>query len=62
MKFMANLHKQLLVQKWIQGELLEIGIDESNFEVMVNKACMDSVIPAFKPLNQQDRENKMEYI
>ncbi|WP_026882985.1 iron-containing alcohol dehydrogenase [Clostridium akagii] len=41
----------------LKSTFTEIGIDESNFAVMAKKACMGSVLPAFKPLNQQDIEN-----
>ena len=41
----------------LKSTFTEIGIDESNFAVMAKKACMGGVIPAFKPLNQQDIEN-----
>jgi alcohol dehydrogenase YqhD (iron-dependent ADH family) len=41
----------------LQSSFTELGIDDSNFEIMAKKACWDSVIPGFKPLNQQDIEN-----
>lgn len=41
----------------LKSTFTEIGIDESNFAVMAQKACMGGVLPAFKPLNQQDIEN-----
>jgi alcohol dehydrogenase YqhD (iron-dependent ADH family) len=41
----------------LKSTFTEIGIDESNFAVMAKKACMGGVIPAFKPLDQQDIEN-----
>ncbi len=41
----------------LKSTFTEIGIDESNFAVMAKKACMGGVLPAFKPLNQQDIEN-----
>ncbi|SHO42843.1 iron-containing alcohol dehydrogenase [Anaerocolumna xylanovorans] len=41
----------------LQSTFTEIGIDETNFEIMAKKACMDSVLPGFKPLNQQDIVN-----
>jgi len=41
----------------LKSTFTEIGIDESNFAVMAKKACMGAVLPAFKPLNQQDIEN-----
>ncbi|MDF2540196.1 MAG: butanol dehydrogenase [Herbinix sp.] len=41
----------------LQSTFTEIGIDETNFEIMAKKACMDGVLPGFKPLNQQDIVN-----
>lgn len=41
----------------LQRTLTEIGIDDTNFEIMAKKACMDGVLPGFKPLNQQDIVN-----
>jgi alcohol dehydrogenase YqhD (iron-dependent ADH family) len=41
----------------LKSTFTEIGIDESNFAVMAKKACMGAVLPAFKPLKQQDIEN-----
>jgi alcohol dehydrogenase YqhD (iron-dependent ADH family) len=41
----------------LQSTFTELGIDDSNFSVMAKKACWDSVIPGFKPLNQKDIEN-----
>lgn len=41
----------------LQSTLTEIGIDDSEFSVMARKACGDSVLRGFKPLNQQDIEN-----
>ena len=41
----------------LKSTFTEIDIDESNFAVMAKKACMGGVLPAFKPLNQQDIEN-----
>jgi len=41
----------------LKSTFTEIGIDGSNFAVMAQKACMGRVLPAFKPLNQQDIEN-----
>ncbi|MDF2802716.1 MAG: butanol dehydrogenase [Anaerocolumna sp.] len=37
--------------------LSAIGIDESKFSLMAQKACMGNVLPGFKDLNQQDIEN-----
>lgn len=34
--------------------LTEIGIDDTNFEIMAEKACGNGVLPAFKPLGKQD--------
>lgn len=36
--------------------LSEIGIDDSKFEIMAEKACRGDVIKGFKPLYQQDIE------
>lgn len=41
----------------LQRTLTEIGIDESNFEIMSKKACMGGLLQGFKPLNQQDIVN-----
>jgi alcohol dehydrogenase YqhD (iron-dependent ADH family) len=41
----------------LQSTFTEIGIDDTNFSVMANKACFGDVLPGFKPLNQQDIEN-----
>lgn len=41
----------------LKSRLSDIGIDDSNFEIMAKKACMGSVIPGFKPLNKQDIVN-----
>lgn len=34
----------------------EVGIQEADFQVMAKKACMDGVLPGFKPLRQRDIE------
>lgn len=44
------LFKELKLNK----TLSEIGIDDSKFEIMAQKACGGAVIPAFKPLDQKD--------
>jgi butanol dehydrogenase len=41
----------------LQSTFSELGIDDSNFAIMAQKACLGSVLPGFKPLNQQDIEN-----
>lgn len=41
----------------LKSRLSDIGIDDSNFEIMAKKACMGGIIPGFKPLNQQDIVN-----
>lgn len=41
----------------LQRTLTEIGIDETNFEIMSKKACMNGILKGFKPLNQQDIVN-----
>lgn len=41
----------------LQRTLTEIGIDETNFEIMSKKVCMNGVLQGFKPLNQQDIVN-----
>lgn len=38
----------------LAGTLSEIGIDESNFAAMAEKACGGSVLAGFKPLNSED--------
>jgi alcohol dehydrogenase YqhD (iron-dependent ADH family) len=40
----------------LKSTLSEIGIDDSKFSIMAQKACMGGVLPAFKNLNQQDIE------
>lgn len=53
-----DLVKDFLFTKLgLKSTFTEIGIDESNFAVMAKKACAGGVIPAFKPLDQQDIEN-----
>lgn len=47
----------LFTKLGLKSTFTQIGIDESNFAVMAKKACMGGVLPAFKPLNQQDIEN-----
>jgi len=41
----------------LKSSFKEIGIDDSDFSIMAKKACANSVLPGFKPLNQQDIEN-----
>lgn len=41
----------------LKSTFTEIGIDEAYFSIMAKKACNGSVLPGFKPLNQQDIEN-----
>lgn len=41
----------------LKSTFKEINIDDTNFSIMARKACMDGVLPGFKPLNQQDIEN-----
>lgn len=41
----------------LKSTLTEIGIDDSNFEIMAKKACKGNVVKGFKPLNQQDIVN-----
>ena len=41
----------------LKRSFTEIGIDDTNFSVMAQKACMGGVLPGFKPLNRQDIEN-----
>lgn len=38
----------------LKSTLTEIGIDDSNFEIMAKKACKGSIIQGFKPLKQED--------
>ncbi len=38
----------------LQSTLTEISIDDTNFEIMAEKACQNDVIPGFKPLTKQD--------
>ena len=41
----------------LKSTLSEIGIDDSKFSIMAQKACYGDVLPGFKHLNQQDIEN-----
>lgn len=41
----------------LQNTLTEIGIDDSKFELMSEKACRNGVMQGFKALRQQDVEN-----
>lgn len=41
----------------LSSTLSEIGIDDSKFDIMAQKACINSILPGFKHLNQQDIEN-----
>lgn len=41
----------------LSSTLSEIGIDDAKFDIMAQKACMNSILPGFKHLNQQDIEN-----
>lgn len=38
----------------LKSTLTEIGIDDSNFEIMAKKACKGGIIQGFKPLKQED--------
>jgi alcohol dehydrogenase YqhD (iron-dependent ADH family) len=38
----------------LQSTLTEIGIDESNFNIMAKKACKGGTINGFKPLSPED--------
>ena len=38
----------------LQSTLTAISIDDTNFEIMAEKACQNDVIPGFKPLTKQD--------
>lgn len=53
-KSIALISEFLFGTLGLQSTLTEIGIDETNFEVMAGKACMDGVLPGFKPLDKQD--------
>jgi len=41
----------------LASTLSEIGIDDSKFSIMAQKACMNGVLPGFKDLNAQDIAN-----
>ncbi|TQI69102.1 iron-containing alcohol dehydrogenase [Clostridium sp. KNHs216] len=41
----------------LKSSFREIGIDDKNFAVMAKKACGDSTLSGFQPLNQNDIEN-----
>ncbi len=44
----------------LSSTLTEIGIDDTHFDIMAKKACEDSVLQGFKPLNQQDIRKILE--
>lgn len=41
----------------LPNKLSELGIDDSNFELMAKKACKNEVLQGFKPLNKKDIVN-----
>lgn len=41
----------------LQSSFSELGIDDTHFQAMAEKACKGDVINGFKPLNQQDVES-----
>ncbi|MPM12910.1 NADH-dependent butanol dehydrogenase A [bioreactor metagenome] len=41
----------------LKSSLHEVGIDETHFPIMAEKACSGGVLPGFKPLNRKDIEN-----
>lgn len=41
----------------LNSTLSEIGIDESNFDIMAEKSCNNGVLQGFKPLNKEDIKN-----
>ncbi|MDO4793671.1 MAG: iron-containing alcohol dehydrogenase [Filifactor alocis] len=38
----------------LKSRLSEVGIDDTHFELMAQKACKGGVLPAFKPLGKED--------
>lgn len=59
-KSITMLEKFLFDDLGLSSSLTEIGAKTEDFPLMAKKACMDSVIPGFKPLNQQDVEKILD--
>ena len=38
----------------LKSSFEEVGIDDSNFEIMAGKSCMWETLEGFKPLKQKD--------
>ena len=38
----------------LASTLTEIGIDDSNFDIMAEKACGGGILQGYKPLNRED--------
>ncbi len=53
----AALSDFLFTTLGLTKTLTEIGIDDTNFKVMAEKACRGGVLSGFKPLTPQDVEN-----
>lgn len=53
----AALSNFLFNELGLQSTLSEIGIDDSNFKVMAQKACHRGVLPGYKALTPEDVEN-----
>lgn len=56
-KSIDMLEKFLFDGLGLSRTLTSIGVKTEDFSIMAKKACMNSVIPGFKPLNQHDIEN-----
>lgn len=52
----ARLSDFLFKDLGLQSTLTEIGIDDTNFKVMANKACQGAVLQGFKTLSPEDVE------
>lgn len=53
----AALSNFLFNELGLQRTLTEIGIDDTNFKVMAQKACHGGVLPGYKPLTSEDVES-----
>lgn len=56
-KSIQMINDFLFVTLGLQSTLTEIGIDDTNFEIMANKASMGGTMYAFQPLAAKDIEN-----
>lgn len=55
-----KLSEFFFVTLGLKDSFPEVGIDQSNFEVMAKKACGGNILLGFKPLAQQDIEKIFE--